>query len=406
MKRSILYIDLRRRDTRVRWRGKPRSAALISAATTPSQPANENKPAPAGTSNPGPPGLLVVGNFLSRHGKNQQVCELLTTALQARGWTVVWTSDRLGRAARAIDIMGTIMLRRHDYAVAHVDVFTGLSFRMAEFTCALLGALGKPYAVTLHGGRFPDFARRFPDRVRRFLQKADVVLAPSDYLIEAMTPYRADIRLIPNPVPVGRYTMRIRDHPQPRLVWLRAFHRSYNPSLAPAVLAQLLPNFPEATLAMVGPDKGDGSYAATLAAADELGVADRLLTPGGVSKDTVPGWLDRGDVFLNTANVDNTPISVLEAMASGLCVVSTDVGGLPYLIEDGSDGLLVPPKDGDAMAHAVTRVLREPGLAPRLSAHARLKAESFDAPVVFSQWEQLFAELANAGHTSWRARVR
>jgi glycosyltransferase involved in cell wall biosynthesis len=99
--------------------------------------------------------------------------------------------------------------------------------------------------------------------------------------------------------------------------------------------------------------------------------------------------MSRGDIFLNTTNVDNTPISVLEAMACGLCVVSTNVGGIPYLLEHEHDALLVPPDDPAAVATAVRRLLTEPDLAEQLSRNARQKAEKFDWSIILPQWEAL-----------------
>jgi glycosyltransferase involved in cell wall biosynthesis len=101
---------------------------------------------------------------------------------------------------------------------------------------------------------------------------------------------------------------------------------------------------------MIGPDKGDGSFEETRQIAAELGVMSRISFPGPVLKTETPAWLDQGDIFLNTPEVDNTPVSVLEAMACGLCVVSTNVGGLPYLLENEADALLVPPNSVEGMA--------------------------------------------------------
>jgi glycosyltransferase involved in cell wall biosynthesis len=144
---------------------------------------------------------------------------------------------------------------------------------------------------------------------------------------------------------------------------------------------------------MVGPDKGDGSLQRVRRTAEELGISERIETPGGVPKQDVPVWLNRGDVFLNTTNVDNTPVSVIEAQACGLCVVSTNVGGLPYLLDHEQDALLVPPNDAEAMAEAVRMVLREPELAGRLSRAGRAKVEEFDWSVVLPRWEALLEEL-------------
>ena len=145
-------------------------------------------------------------------------------------------------------------------------------------------------------------------------------------------------------------------------MWLRAFHETYNPSLAPAVLALLASDIPDVSLTMIGPDKGDGSLQRTLAAAARLGVSDRLRVIEGVPKEKVGDVLSEADIFLNTTNVDNTPVSVMEAMACGLCVVSTNVGGIPDLVDDGRDGILVPPADPAAMAAGVRRVLDGPGV--------------------------------------------
>jgi glycosyltransferase involved in cell wall biosynthesis len=103
--------------------------------------------------------------------------------------------------------------------------------------------------------------------------------------------------------------------------------------------------------------------------------------------------MSRGDIFLNTTNIDNTPVSVLEAMACGLCVVSTNVGGIPYLLEHEHDALLVPPNDPQAMATAVHRLLNEPDLAERLSRNARQKAAQCDWSIILPQWEALLTSV-------------
>jgi glycosyltransferase involved in cell wall biosynthesis len=209
-----------------------------------------------------------------------------------------------------------------------------------------------------------------------------------------MKPYGDRLRLLPNPLDMELYRFKHRERPQCTLTWLRAFHSTYNPSLAPRVVALLAQEFPDIRLTMVGPDKGDGSFQQTVRVAAELSVTDRVELPGGVFKTDVPHWLNKADIFLNTTNVDNTPISVLEAMACGLCVVSTNAGGIPYLLEHEHDALLVPPDDPEAMAAAVRRLLTEPGLADRISRNARQKVEKFDWSIILPQWEKLLMGVA------------
>lgn len=144
---------------------------------------------------------------------------------------------------------------------------------------------------------------------------------------------------------------------------------------------------------MVGPDKGDGSLQKMILLAEQLKVVQLIKVVPGVPKDQVPFYLNIGDIFINTTNIDNTPVSVIEAMACGLCVVSTNVGGLPYLLQNEVDALLVPPDDPEAMASAIQRILNEPDLAARLSINARIKAEQFDWSIILPQWENIFGSI-------------
>ena len=345
------------------------------------------------------PKVLLVGNFLGASLGVQTVGEELAVHLAASGYSVRTTSSRRRKAIRLIDMVRGVLGERRCYEVVQIDVFSGTAFVFAEVVSTLLRLLRKPYVLTLHGGDLPDFGRRWPRRVQRLLRNATAVTAPSRYLREQMRGYRDDIRLLPNAVEVSAYPFHLREQPRPRMLWLRAFHQIYNPKLAPAVLARVAATSPNAQLTMIGRDKTDGSLEETKRAAAAFRVQDRLAFPGAVPKDGVSTWLAAADIFLNTTDVDNTPVSVIEAMAAGLCIVSTNVGGLPYLLEDEHDALLVPPGNGEAMAQAVERVLHEPGLAARLSRNARAKAEQFDWDIVLPQWEQLLAAVAGGNQS-------
>lgn len=341
-----------------------------------------------------PGALLMIGNFLSASGGTLCVCEELSQQLAGAGWQVVTASEEPRPAVRMWDMLRTIYQYRREYEVAHVEVYHARAFCWAEASCASLSQLRKPYVLTLHGGKLPEFAKRWPRRTRRLLRSAAAVTVPSRYFGQLMAPYRAGLRLVPNALDLRAYRFRPRSQPEPNLVWLRAFRQIYNPVLALAALRILAAEFSGIHLTMVGPDKGDGSWRDTEQAAVRFGVADRVHMAGSVAKTTVPGALAAGDIFLNTTNGDNTPVSVIEAMACGLCVVSTNVAGLPYLLEHEQDALLVPPNDPNAMAGAIRRLLTEPGLAERLSRNARAKAGQFDWSIVRPQWESLLTAVA------------
>ena len=341
-----------------------------------------------------PGALLMIGNFLSASGGTLCVCEELSQQLAGAGWQVVTASDEPQPAWRMWDMLRTIYQYRREYEVAHVEVYHARAFCWAEASCASLAQLRKPYVLTLHGGKLPEFAKRWPRRTRRLLRSAAAVTVPSRYFGQLMAPYRPGLRLLPNALDLRAYRFRLRTQPAPNLVWLRAFRKIYNPVLALEVLRLLLAEFPGIHLTMIGPDKGDGTWQNTEQAATRLAIADRVQMAGSVPKSTVPGALAAGDIFLNTTNGDNMPVSVIEAMACGLCVVSTNVAGLPYLLEHEQDALLVPPNDPAAMAGAIRRLLTEPGLAERLSRRARAKASQFDWTIVRPQWETLLTAVA------------
>jgi glycosyltransferase involved in cell wall biosynthesis len=286
-------------------------------------------------------------------------------------------------------MVSTVWRQRRNYIIAQVDVFSGPAFLWAEVVCGILQLLNKPFVLTLHGGNLPAFARRWPRRVQRLLRGAVAVTSPSPFLHEEMKSFRSDLLMLPNALDLNRYQFRLRRYPRPRLVWVRAFHESYNPSLAPRMLAELIHEYPDISLVMIGPDKGDGSLQKTKQVAAQSGVLEHMSFPGPIPKNQIPTWLSEGDIFVNTTNVDNTPVSVLEAMASGLCIVTTNVGGIPYLLQHERDGLLVNPNDPVAMAAAVRRFLTDPALAESLSTGARNKAEQYDWSMIMPQWTVL-----------------
>jgi glycosyltransferase involved in cell wall biosynthesis len=209
-----------------------------------------------------------------------------------------------------------------------------------------------------------------------------------------MKHYRKDILLIPNALDLSQYSFRPRRQPHPHLIWLRAFHKIYNPEMAVRIVALARQAAPAIRLTMIGPDKGDGQLQRTKQLADRLGVLDRIEFIPGVAKSEVPRWLQSGDIFLNTSTVDNTPVSVLEAMACGLCVVSTDVGGLRYLLTHEHDALIAPSADENGMTSAVFRILNDAALSTRLSENARRKAAQLDWSAILPLWEELFRRTA------------
>lgn len=342
------------------------------------------------------PGVLIIGNFLSSHLGTRSYCEDLAIRLNQTGWRSITASDKISKPLRLYDMLYKTWRYRHDYQVAQVDVFNDRAFIWAELTCLVMNRLRKPYILTIHAGNMPDYARRFPRRVGNLLRSARFVTTPSRYLAHELSFLGADIMVIPNAIDLSAYSFRERSIVHPRLVWLRAFHKVYNPLMAVEVLNLLKNDFPDIYLLMIGPDKHDGTLDAVRAAVKKYALEKNVVLHEAISKSRVPSFLAAHDIFLNTTTAESFGVSVLEAAATGLCIVSTAVGELPLLWTDEYDALLTPSNNPNTMAQAVRRILNEPDLALSLSRNARATAERYDWSVVLPQWKQL---LRNAAET-------
>lgn len=337
--------------------------------------------------------ILIVSNFFVANQAGWGPHLDIAQALNERGWRVIKTSWYRQRVIRLVDMLWTAWYHRHHYSVAQVDVYSGPAFMWAETVCKLLTLLGKPFILTLHGGNLPDFAQKYSERVRNLLQSATYVTAPSAYLIEKMQVYRTDLILLPNPVELDHYPYRLRETTKPALCWLRTFRYIYNPQMAIRALAQLVEDFPDVVLTMIGHDSGDGTLQDVVRLAEEFNVTDNLKIIKGVSKRDVPSWLSKSDVFINTALFDNTPVSVIEAQACGLCLISTRVGGLPYMLEDKINVLFVPPEDNKALVAAIRKVLTDNQVSSMLSENGHQNAIKYDLSAVIAQWEDLYNQV-------------
>jgi glycosyltransferase involved in cell wall biosynthesis len=337
---------------------------------------------------------LIIGNFISRSHYTWTVAEELSHRLTEKSWSVITSSRKLNKLARLSDMVYTSWINRKRYSCAQVDVYSGPAFLWAEAVTLILRLLKKPFLLTLHGGNLPAFAQRWPARVHNLLNAADVVGTPSLYIQQKLKSHREDIVYLPNGINLDHYIFRLRSQPACRIAWLRAFHKIYNPVMAVRALALLAAEYPDIELQMIGPDKGDGSLQEVRNLAEHLGILNNLHLTLGIPKEEVPRQLCAYDIFLNTTNYESFGVSVMEAAASGMCIVTTNVGELSYLWQDRHDALLVPPDDPEAMAASVRRVLTEPGLAEKLSSNARQKAEQFDWSIILPQWEALLTRVA------------
>ncbi len=331
--------------------------------------------------------ILYIGNKLSGHGFNKTSIETLGVLFENEGYNMVFTSDKKNILYRFLDMFFTTLrhVNKVDYVV--IDVYSTFSFWYALLCSQLIRFFGVKYIAILRGGGLPNRIKTSETLSKMIFRNAYKNVAPSLYLLEEFKQKGYEnIVFIPNVLEINKYKFKYRTEFKPKLLWVRSFATIYNPQMAIQVYQKIKLKYPLAELCMVGPDK-DGSLIKTKQLAESLGL--KVEFTGGMLKED---WINKSaeyDIFINTTHFDNTPISVMEAMALGLGVISTNVGGIPYLLSNNKDSILVNDSDTDGMVEAISRLILNIDEAQFLTANARKKVEQFDWEVVKKQWKEL-----------------
>lgn len=331
--------------------------------------------------------VTYIGNFLSAHGLNPTYAEDLVPRLRNRGYNVITASNRLNGVMRLGDMLRTVALTPRKKSCVIIDLYSGSRAYWAAYGVARACRLmHKPYIVTLHGGSLPARLENSRDSLLSMLRGAALVTSPSAYLATHFQSF-LPVSVIPNALDVFAYPFRSRPCVRPRCLYLRAFHRFLDPMTAIKAFAQVKSKKKDAFLKMIGPDE-DGTLAICKALVAELKLGNSVEFSGRMPKAEVPRLGEHFDIFINPTLVDNTPLSTIEAMAMGMCVVATTAGGLPFLLEPGNTALLVPPENAGQMGDAILKLIADPSIASNLSRQARMKAETMDWSRVLPLWDQ------------------
>lgn len=281
-----------------------------------------------------------------------------------------------------------------DADVVHIFSASYWSFLLAPLP-ALLAAktLGKRTILNYHSGEAGDHLARWGALVHPWLKLADEIVVPSEYLARIFARYGYHARVIRNVVDTSRFRFRERRPLRPRLVSTRNLEAIYRVDNTIRAFALLKERYPDLTLTIAG----SGSEAKRLSglAGSFLGESIRFL--GRVEPSCIAAVYDDADIFVNSSIVDNQPLSILEAFASGLPVVSTPTGGIADMVRDGETGSLVAPDDPQAMASAVAALLEQPERAAIMARRAQNELEKHSWRNIRAEWQETYRQNL-AGH--------
>lgn len=327
--------------------------------------------------------ILYIGNNLSKKSKYKTSIAILSELLEKEHFQLTVVSNKTNKLIRLLDMIYKTILLRNKVDFVLIDTFSTLNFYYAYIISLICKLFSLKYIPILRGGDLPKRLIKNPVLSKTIFKNAYKNVAPSNYLKVAFKKENFKTEFIPNTIPLEDYKYLERTNIQPKLLWVRSFKHLYNPTLAIKVLLELKKKYPDAVLCMVGPFLDD-SYQETVNLVQKYNLEDSVEFTGVLTKEDWHKKATEYDVFINTTNFDNTPISVIEAMALGLTIVSTNVGGMPYLIENKVDGLLVDKENVDAMTNAIIDVIE--GKYLTLSKKAREKAETFDWDIIKYKW--------------------
>ncbi len=330
--------------------------------------------------------LIYIGNKLSRWGKTPTTIETLSIRFE-EDFVVHSFSHFKNPILRIIHMVWGIYKNRKGNTLVLIDTYSTFAFNYAWISAILSKRIQIPYYVFLHGGDFESRIKKSTGRVKFLLVNAKGVISPSGFLKEKVNQYfpAINVEIIPNSIDLLKYKFIKRNPKDVVLFWLRSFHEIYNPQMAILVVEELLGRGVLAQIHMVGPDK-DGTLVKVNEIISNKNLKDHIFTYG---KLELAEWMKISETcsyFVNTTNFDNTPVSVIEAMALGLPVISTNVGGLPYLIKNGINGFLVGPNDAKAMADAIIKMQNDPELFEKIAFEGLIKAKSHGWTNIKSNW--------------------
>lgn len=342
--------------------------------------------------------VLILGLFVDASSPKQNIRtaeDRIAAMFRNNNIPVITSSTAAGRTKRLIDSISILITKRNEYTIAIVPLFgTWPSFLWQEIVTRILRMLNKKIVLGIHGGSIPERIDKGAKRFYTAMKRADMLFAPSAYFSSMFNENGFNVQIIENPVDLSAYKFCVKEKIRPRIIWMRAFTDIYNPLMAVRVAKRLAEKYNDFEMVMAG--KEGPLYNAVKKLTQEFGLTNKILFPGYISMEQKQAYANTYDIYICTNKIDNTPVSLTEFMQFGLPVISVNTGGIPYMIEDGVNGLLVNADDDGAMAEKINMLIDNQPLAQLIITNAYNYAQQYDDTNVIKKWKEILSELNNA----------
>jgi glycosyltransferase involved in cell wall biosynthesis len=218
----------------------------------------------------------------------------------------------------------------------------------------------------------------------------DRIVVPSDYLKEVFAKHGFEATSIANVVSEKAFPFASRDHFRPKILVARMLEPLYNVSCSIRAFQRVKQQHADAELTLLGDGPQEPELRKLVA---ELGLED-VRFAGRMPREKIASVYRAHDIFLNSSSIDNMPVSILEAYSAGLPVVTTNAGGIPYIVRDREIGHLVPVDDHQQLADRILEVLRDQQSTRTMVQAARDEMERrYRWSVVSQAWIDLYHQL-------------
>jgi glycosyltransferase involved in cell wall biosynthesis len=274
--------------------------------------------------------------------------------------------------------------------VIHMMANSGWSWQLFSAPAVWAGWLRRtPVIVNYRGGEAGSYLRKSFPQVKPTLDRSSFVVVPSGFLQEVFAEYGVETRVIPNIIDLERFNPAsgVQARESFNLVTTRNLEGIYGLDTAIRAIGIARESIPDVRLKIAG---SGPQHKELQALVHDLDLEKHIEFVGRLGSAEIISLYQSADGLLNPTTVDNMPNSLLEALACGVPVISTDVGGVPYIVRHEHTALLVPPGDAQQMADAIMRLFADPALRKKLSSAGLAEVRQYAWPEVRSQWLDLY----------------
>ena len=310
----------------------------------------------------------------------------LSKLFRDEGATVFTTSKKKNVILRAYEIAKTLITEKDNFDVVVIQSHSYLNFLYTPFALIISKFLNKKFIVMYLGGAAVKFFPKYKSIIKPVFKLADEIVVGSGYLENEFRKIGIKSNIIPAVINLNNWRFKKRNVFKPKILWLRALFPEYNPGMAIRVIKNLEGLSVDAVLTFVGNDRLRKEMEEL---SIQLNVEEKVKIMGHIDPSKLQNIYDSHDIFINTTHVDNQPRSIIEAMACGLPVISTNVGGCPYVIDHEKTGFLVEDNDDVNMTNYVLKIINDEVISKEMTEKAKNELSIYNWKSVKEKWEKI-----------------